>query len=100
VPTFKVTKRAYSDLQEIGRYTEEEWGRSQRNNYLKQIDSCFKQLSRNPKLGMNCSYIRAGYRKFPQGSHIIFYRQDGNGVVEIIRVLHKNMDVISQLAET
>ncbi|HAS8147395.1 type II toxin-antitoxin system RelE/ParE family toxin, partial [Vibrio vulnificus] len=33
------------------------------------------------------------YRKFPQGSHVIFYRQIGSQNIEIIRILHKSMDV-------
>ncbi len=28
---------------------------------------------------------------FPQGSHIIFYRLAAEGIVEIIRILHKRM---------
>ncbi|MDY6930060.1 MAG: type II toxin-antitoxin system RelE/ParE family toxin [Pseudomonadota bacterium] len=31
------------------------------------------------------------YRKYPEGSHIIFYRLATDGVVEIIRILHKRM---------
>lgn len=100
MPTFNVTKSAYSDLMAIGRYTEAEWGRKQRNTYLKQIDTCFRKIARNPKLGASCDYIREGYRKFPQGSHIIFYRQDKEGTISIVRVLHKNMDVFSKFDET
>jgi toxin ParE1/3/4 len=97
---FNVTKSAYSDLIAIGLYTEEEWGRNQRNTYLKQVDTCFMQIAQNPKLGTNCDYIKAGYRKFPQGSHIIFYRQNSESLIDIVRVLHKNMDVVSKFDET
>jgi toxin ParE1/3/4 len=97
--TFNVTKSAFSDLIAIGQYTEKEWGRKQRNTYLKQIDSCFNQIARNPNLGTRCDYIRTGYRKFPQGSHIIFYRKNNEGVVNIVRILHKNMDVVSKFDE-
>ncbi len=88
-----VTRKAHADLISIGRFTAKEWGISQRNSYLKQLDNCFHQLAENPELGTACNYIAKGYRKFPQGSHIIFYRQSIQGVVQIIRILHKTMDV-------
>jgi plasmid stabilization system protein ParE len=44
------------------------------------------------ELGKPCDEIRPGYRKFPQGSHLIFYRNGSDGVIEIIRILHGSMD--------
>ncbi|MHA7853294.1 type II toxin-antitoxin system RelE/ParE family toxin [Marinobacter shengliensis] len=41
--------------------------------------------------GQTCDGIRADYRQYPQGSHIIFYRVATDSVVEIIRILHKRM---------
>ena len=96
---FRVTRKALEDLNGIGRYTEKEWGRSQRNHYLKQLDGCFALLADDPGLGTQCDYIANAYRKFPQGSHIIFYKLDQNGVVEIIRVLHEAMDADKQFDE-
>ena len=37
------------------------------------------------------------YRKFPQGSHIVFYKDGSTSKIEIIRVLHKSMDVDTQI---
>ena len=96
MPTYKVTRKAQADLIEIGRYTTKEWGVTQRNTYLKELDNCFSQIAKNPELGMTCDYIANGYRKFPQGSHLIFYKQDDEDIVEIIRVLHKSMDVVTK----
>ena len=93
MPTFKVSRRARDDLIAIGRFTQIEWGTAQRNKYLKQMDDCFHQIAATPDIGTTCDYLKTGYRKFPQGSHIIFYKQNRNGKVEIIRVLHKSMDV-------
>jgi len=50
-------------------------------------------LSENPDIGKSCDEIRDGYRKFPQGSHVIFYKQMGSQEILIIRILHKSMDV-------
>ena len=65
-------------------------------SYLKQLDDCFKQISENPELGLTVDFITDGYRKFPQGSHLIFYKLSEENTVEIIRVLHKSMDVESK----
>ena len=95
MPHYKITKKAQADLLAIGRFTAEKWGVFQRNTYLKQLDNCFSQLAENPNLGIICDFIAKGYRKFPQSSHLVFYRQGLKGLVEIIRVLHKSMDVES-----
>ncbi len=94
--TYKLTNKAQSDLLSIGRYTLKEWGVKQRNFYLKQLDSCFSRIAENPRLGMTCDFIATGYRKLPEGSHIIFYKKTSGRSVEIIRVLHKSMDVESK----
>lgn len=93
---YMVTRKAHADLIAIGRFTAKKWGVSQRNSYLKQLDNCFQELAENPELGIVCNYIANGYRKFPQGSHLIFYKQSTEGLVQIIRVLHKTMDVESK----
>ena len=93
MPSFKVTRKAQADLILVGQFTEKEWEKTQRNSYLKQLDRCFNQIAETPEIGTSCEYIKAGYRKFPQGSHVIFYRLDNKSTVEIVRVLHKRMDV-------
>ncbi|WP_105901064.1 type II toxin-antitoxin system RelE/ParE family toxin [Vibrio gangliei] len=90
---FQLTNKAKSDLRNIALFTSRRWGREQRNIYLKQFDDSFWQLAENPDIGKACDEVRDGYRKFPQGSHLIFYRQIGSQNIEIIRILHKSMDV-------
>ena len=74
-------------------FTSRRRGRKQRNIYLKQFDDIFWLLAENPEIDKDCDEIRDSYRKFPQGSHVIFYRQIGSQNIEIIRILHKSMDV-------
>ena len=91
--SFRLTRAALAYLRQIGRYTEQHWGRAQRDRYLRQIDAVFRQLAEFPELGPACDDIRRGYRKFPVLAHVIFYRIAPSGEVEIIRILHKSMDV-------
>jgi len=97
---FELTKEAKEDLRKIARFTEKRWGRDQRFLYIKQFDDVFHLLSKNSSLGKHCEYIKKGYRKFPQSSHIIFYREDKKSKIIIIRILHKNMDVESKFLHT
>ncbi len=90
---FKLTHKAKKDLLQIAKYTEAHWGKKQRNIYVKQFDDTFHLLADNFRLGKKCDYIKTGYRKFPQGSHIIFYKIGSTSNIEIIRILHKSMDV-------
>ena len=96
---FKLSKKAYSDLKQIAASTLQAWGREQRRHYLKQLDDAFHLLADSPGLGASCDYILPGYKKHPQGSHIIFYRQIDSAPIEIIRILHKRMDVPTKLQE-
>ncbi|VAW51178.1 hypothetical protein MNBD_GAMMA05-1032 [hydrothermal vent metagenome] len=98
--SFALTKKAKQDLRKVARFTEKRWGRNQRFLYIKQFDDVFHLLSENPSLGKYCEYIKKGYRKFPQNSHIIFYREDEINKIIIIRILHKNMDVESKFLHT
>jgi len=90
---FQLTNKAKSDLKDIALFTFRRWGREQRNIYLKQFDESFCLLAENPDIGKNCDEIRDGYRKFPQGSHVVFYQQIGSQNIQIIRILHKSIDV-------
>lgn len=91
MPSFKLSRKAKADLRSIALFTEREWGLEQRNHYVRQFDHCFHLLGANPQLGQACDELSFGYRQYPQGSHIILYRQAGDGSVEIIRILHKRM---------
>lgn len=93
--TFKVTNKAKEDLIGIARFTEATWGRDQRKFYLKQLDSTFYALAENPCLGRKCDEIKQEYYKYPEGSHVIFFRLGTDSNIEIIRILHKRMDVAS-----
>ena len=97
--TFTLTEAAKNDLKDIARFTQKRWGLEQRNTYLKILDDSFHQLASNPVTGRECNEIKIGYYKFPTGSHMIYYRKNGNLNIQIVRVLHKSMDVEIQFSE-
>lgn len=85
------TPRAKSDIAEIWLYSVEKWGEGQAEAYLRQIEKIAVAVAEDPKLGRACDDVRAGYRKFRVGSHILFYRWDDTRT-EIVRILHQRMD--------
>ncbi len=93
---FRVSRAARQDLLRIGRFTEHRWGKAKRNHYLGQLDAASALISENDSIGNICDEISLGYRKFPEGSHIIYYRV--TDMVEIIRILHERMDPDSHLS--
>lgn len=95
---FALTGKARADLLAIAIYTEERWGKEQRNLYIGQLDEAFHLLARHPLAGKECDYIKSGYRKFARGNHVVFYRSGAGCQVEIVRILHKGMDVEAALS--
>ena len=93
---FRVSSAARKDLLRIGRFTEHKWGTAKRNHYLGQLDEAFELISENDSIGIVCDNVVPGYRKFPEGSHVIYYRV--TDMVEIIRILHERMDPDSHLS--
>jgi len=91
---FRVTPRAEGDLINIGLYTTRQWGVKQRNKYLQELDKCFQWLVENPKLGNARPDIGEGYSSYLQGSHLIFYQINSQGI-DIIGLPHSSMDIIS-----
>ncbi|MFZ0134983.1 MAG: type II toxin-antitoxin system RelE/ParE family toxin [Desulfobacterales bacterium] len=93
---YRLTNQAVEDLKQIGRYTQDNWGREQKNKYLEKPDEGFKTIAREPQMGVACDDIRAGYRKFHVGRHFIFYLIT-DVYIKIIRILHERMNVDSHL---
>lgn len=91
--TFSLTRLAKADLRDIARYTEKKWSRIQRKHYLKGMDEAFEILADSPKLGTGCDFIAEDLRKHPFQSHVIYYEPAQKTTIQIVRVLHKSMDV-------
>lgn len=92
--SFRITPRAAQDMRNIARYTLQNWGRKQRDVYLRAIDKRFSWLAENPSLGRPRPDIKEGYYSYPQGSHVIFYLVRKGGI-DIIGVPHQRMNVMN-----
>lgn len=95
---YKLTPAAKEDLKEIWNYSEERWGVTQADKYLKALEKCIEDLAKFPEKGRLRNEIRRGYRSFPEGQHLVFYKAQKKQI-EVVRILHKKMDVKSQFEE-
>lgn len=88
---FVLTRRALRDLEKIWDDTEERWGSDQAEYYVRRIWQHIEFVATRPELGRSCPEIRAGYFRFPAGSHMLFYGRSDDGIA-IVRILHQRMD--------
>jgi toxin ParE1/3/4 len=97
---YKISKEAEKDLEKIWLYTFETWSLEQADYYYDLLMDEIEYLAENPKNGIDFSQIRKGYFRSRVKSHFIFYRVSvKSDEIEIIRILHQQMDIDSQLTE-
>ena len=95
---YNISKEAEYDLESIWLYTFEEWSLEQADYYFDLIMDEIEYISKNPKSGKDYNEIRTGYFRSRVKSHFIFYKinlKEEN--VEIIRILHQQMDIESHI---
>lgn len=96
--TYALRELARADLEAIWVYTVEQWGAKQAERYLQGLFDCFEELAANPRLGRQRDDVKAGYRSFPQGRHVVFYVIVPAGI-EVIGIVHQGADVDAHLGE-
>lgn len=82
---------AQADIEEIWNYTVARWGASQAEKYLRQLAEAMAYVAADPARGRACDDVRAGYRKYAVGAHVLFYKRTQDGV-DVVRILHQRMD--------
>ena len=82
---------AEDDLVAIWQYSFETWGADQADRYLDGLNDGIARLAENAELGVDCSHIRAGYRRLQVLHHCVYYRVCTLRI-EIVRVLHERMN--------
>jgi toxin ParE1/3/4 len=88
--TVRFSRGAKADLLSIGAYTIRTWGAAQAERYLDSLERCAKMLARNPALGRRCDWIRPELHRFEKGRHVVFYREEEDGIL-VSRILHRGM---------
>ena len=96
---YYLTNKAVEDLTEIWNYTFDNWSERQADHYYQIIINSCQEIAENQVSGKNYNGIVQSLFGFRAGRHIIFYRKVANNDVEIIRILHEQMDLKNRILE-
>jgi toxin ParE1/3/4 len=96
MPSVVVRPSAFVDLADIWVFIAEDSVRHA-DGFAALIDSQFRALARQPRMGRSRPELAADLRSFPVNPYVIFYVPIPKGV-EIVRVLHgaRDLDTIFQ----
>ena len=94
---YRISKQGINDLNDIWIYTLNKWSKEQADRYYDLIIGEIEFIADNFLIGKSVEQTRKNYRVTKVKSHLIFYRKMGNGIVEIVRILHQRMDIKNRL---
>jgi toxin ParE1/3/4 len=90
--------QAKQDLVDVWLYTFYEWGEAQADKYLDGLESALWLLAEQPLICRERNELEPPVRIYHHQHHMVVYLVVGDGI-NIIRVLHKNMDAKEQLEQ-
>lgn len=90
---------AIDDLNDIWVYTLEEWSENQADKYYATLKLSCIQIGDNPNLGKVYDGISRNLLGIKSGKHIIFYQLISEDEIEVIRILHEQMDLKNKINE-
>lgn len=86
-----LTPNTRVSMKEIAIYTQNKWGKQQRDKYLKALRDRFEDLASNPEKGKHRTKLHPHLRSYVEGRHVIYYLPNEDYIV-IVGVLHERMD--------
>lgn len=87
----RLTPASQSDLSSIWDFTRDRWDIQRTELYVLEIRDAIERITADPDRGRSCDEIRLRYRRYPVGSHLLFYMAR-DGMIEVVRMLHQRMD--------
>lgn len=84
--TYRLTRKADSDLANLYRYGIQNFGIERADKYFDSLLVTLGEIGNNPMLFQQSDY-RKGYRRCVHRPHTIYYRIINPGMVEIVRIL-------------
>ncbi len=93
---YRISEEAGKDLEKIWRYTQQNWSIEKADSYLKLIFSKIETITKKPFVGVNYNNIISDYFCVRVKSHLIFYKINmESNTIDVIRILHNQMDVLN-----
>lgn len=91
--TYVLSPAAQADLDGIWDYTSKRWGDDQAEKDVREIQRALERIAGSRLIGRPCDEVRQGYRRHAVGSHTVYYRVASDDLIDVVRLLHKRMDV-------
>lgn len=98
MPQIKKQPLAEQDLINIWLYTFKQWGETQADKYLDELEQGIRLLASQPLQCRERDEFNPPVRIHHYAHHLIVYIIS-NDTINIVRVLHESMDVETQLSE-
>lgn len=92
------TKGALSDLDNIWEYSLENWGQTQAETYISQLEQSCHGLTQNGHVSRALLALPANIDYIKSQHHYIFFVKSEK-VVTILAILHERMDLIARLED-
>lgn len=96
---YRLTNQAVTDLSGIWNYTFSKWTENQADKYYQMLLDTCRQIADNPDLGKDYSIVIDKLFGFRAGRHIIFYTCIDRDEIEVLRILHEQMDLGNRLQD-
>jgi len=95
--TYRFTKRAEKDIENIAIYTLQNFGLRKANSYREGLFKTFDTIAEFPLIGSDQSHIKPFVHRFVYESQSIYYRLIDEDII-ILRILGPGEDPIRHLA--
>lgn len=92
-------QEAINDLNDIWSYTFEQWSENQADNYYEALKLACTEIGEHPEFGKKYIEISQNLFGYKSGKHIIFYQLISEDEIEVIRILHEQMDLKNRLTK-
>lgn len=96
--SLRLTSRALDDLQEIERYSIENWGKQAAARYISDIEAGLHRLQQMPGLLRKAPGFHAALRFYHINKHVLVCDVHSNTIL-VLTVIHGSMDIVSCLSE-
>ena len=102
MPSYVLTKAADDDVEQIVRYTINQWGEAQAQKYVERLQECFEKIAEESVISRTISKRYPQVRVTRCEHHYIFFLPPPpppheNQPFSILAVLHERMDMLVSL---
>lgn len=88
---YRLTPKAFEDLDEVWRYTAENWSLEQADHYIDGLAQAFDSIAAVPTLARERTEFNPPVRIHHHQSHLVIYTIDNNQI-NVIRILGGRQD--------